>query len=107
MGRQESPQLIERKTQVDTDAQETSRASKYFLMLQSYLVKNNSVLTAFQLDKKTLKAQLITTEVKRIFYQLKSVDLETSDLWKSFGLVANGKIERLECAVYLACLRAL
>ena len=31
MGRQESPQLIERKTQVDTDAQETSRASKYFL----------------------------------------------------------------------------
>jgi len=29
MGRQESPQLIERKTQVDTDAQETSRASKY------------------------------------------------------------------------------
>jgi len=32
MGRQESPQLIERKTQVDTDAQETSRASK----LQEY-----------------------------------------------------------------------
>jgi len=30
MGRQESPQLIERKTQVDTDAQETSRASKSF-----------------------------------------------------------------------------
>jgi len=29
MGRQESPQLIERKTQVDTDAQETSRASKF------------------------------------------------------------------------------
>jgi len=28
MGRQESPQLTERKTQVDTDAQETSRASK-------------------------------------------------------------------------------
>jgi len=28
MGRQESPQLIERKTQVDTDAQEASRASK-------------------------------------------------------------------------------
>jgi len=28
MGRQESPQLIERKAQVDTDAQETSRASK-------------------------------------------------------------------------------
>ena len=31
MGRQESPQLIERKTQVDTDAQETSRASKYLI----------------------------------------------------------------------------
>jgi len=30
MGRQESPQLIERETQVDTDAQETSRASKYY-----------------------------------------------------------------------------
>jgi len=29
MGRQESPQLIEKKTQVDADAQETSRASKY------------------------------------------------------------------------------
>jgi len=29
MGRQESLQLIERKGQVDTDAQETSRASKY------------------------------------------------------------------------------
>ena len=29
MGRQESPQFIERKTQVDTDAQGTSRASKY------------------------------------------------------------------------------
>jgi len=29
MGRQESPQLIERKTQVDTDAKETSTASKY------------------------------------------------------------------------------
>jgi len=29
MGRQESPQLTERKTQVDTDAQKTSRASKY------------------------------------------------------------------------------
>ena len=29
MGRQESPQLIDRKGQVDADAQETSRASKY------------------------------------------------------------------------------
>jgi len=29
MGRQESPQLIDGKGQVDTDAQETNRASKY------------------------------------------------------------------------------
>jgi len=29
MGRQESLQLIERKTQVDTDAQETSRAFNF------------------------------------------------------------------------------
>jgi len=29
MGAHELPQLIERKTQVDTDAQETSRASKH------------------------------------------------------------------------------
>ena len=36
MGRQESPQLIERKTQVDTDAQETSRASKY----RTFYVRN-------------------------------------------------------------------
>ena len=35
MGRQESPQLIERKTQVDTDAQETSRASKYYHTIHS------------------------------------------------------------------------
>jgi len=31
MGRQESPQLVERKGQVDTDAQDTSRACKYIL----------------------------------------------------------------------------
>jgi len=29
MGRQESPQLVERKGQVETDAQETSTASKH------------------------------------------------------------------------------
>jgi len=33
MGRQESPQLIERNAQVDTDAQETSRASKNNLFM--------------------------------------------------------------------------
>jgi len=36
MGRQESPQLIEMKTQVDTDAQETSRASNNWRCGQIY-----------------------------------------------------------------------
>jgi len=31
MGRQDSPQLIEKKTQVDADAQETSRASNFLI----------------------------------------------------------------------------
>jgi len=35
MGRQEWPQLIERKGQVDTDAQETNRASKYMSTITS------------------------------------------------------------------------
>jgi len=42
MGRQESPQLIERKTQVDTDAQETSRASKYFMQFSDKLVAEHN-----------------------------------------------------------------
>jgi len=37
MGRQELPQLIERKTQVDTDAQKTSKASKYTLFFITFL----------------------------------------------------------------------
>jgi len=41
MGRQESPQLIERKTQVDTDAQETSRASKYNFQILASLENNH------------------------------------------------------------------
>ena len=82
-------------------------ASDHFLMLRSYLVKNNSVLTAFQMDKTTLNAQVVITGVKRIFYQLKSVDRERSDLWKDFGLVANRKNERLEFTACLTCLRAL
>ena len=49
-------------------------ASDHILLLRSYLVKNNLVLTAFQMDKTTLNLQLVTTGVKRIFYQLKSVD---------------------------------
>jgi len=38
MGRQESPQLTERKTQVDTDAKETSSASKYYLISEIFLL---------------------------------------------------------------------
>jgi len=32
------------------------------------------------MDKTTLSAQLVTTELKRVFYHLKSVDRERSDL---------------------------
>jgi len=34
------------------------------------------------MDKTTLNAQLVTTESKCVFYHLKSVDCEISDLWK-------------------------
>jgi len=34
------------------------------------------------MDKTTLNAQQITTELKRVFYHLKSVGCERSDLWK-------------------------
>jgi len=37
MRRQESPQLIERKTQLDIAAQETSRASKYHLFIMGII----------------------------------------------------------------------
>jgi len=43
------------------------------------------------MDKTTLNSQLVTTGLKRVFYHLKSVDCERSDLWKSFGLVVNEK----------------
>jgi len=39
--------------------------------------------------KTTLNAQLATTGLKRVFYHLKSVDCERSDLWKV--LVVNEK----------------
>jgi len=53
MGRQESPQLLERKGQVDTDAQETGRASKYCLLrcfqstwkVHMYHLRNSTFLT--------------------------------------------------------------
>jgi len=41
------------------------------------------------MDKTTLNAQLVTTGLKRAFYQLKCVDCERSDLWKV--LVVNEK----------------
>jgi len=34
------------------------------------------------MDETTLNALLVTTELKRVFYHLKSVDCERSDLWK-------------------------
>jgi len=37
------------------------------------------------MDKTALDAQLVTTELKRVLYHLKSVDCGKSDLWKSFG----------------------
>jgi len=51
MGRQESPQLIERKTQVDTDAQETSRASIYCMTLYISFnrLKNNKIFNRISL----------------------------------------------------------
>jgi len=43
------------------------------------------------MDKTAFNAQLVTTELKRVFDHLKSVDCERSDLWKV--LVANEKNE--------------
>jgi len=37
------------------------------------------------MDKTTLNAQLVTTELKCVFYHLKSVDCGRSDQWKRFG----------------------
>jgi len=34
------------------------------------------------MDKTTLNTQLVTMELKRVFYNLESVDCERSDLWK-------------------------
>jgi len=47
------------------------------------------------MDKTTL---LVTTGLKHVFYHLKSVACERSDLWKSVVLVANGKNDRLDFA---------
>jgi len=34
------------------------------------------------MDKTTLNAQLVTTELRHVFYHLKSVDCERPHLWK-------------------------
>jgi len=59
------------------------------------------------MDKTMLNAQLLTTGLKCVFYHLKSVDCERSDLWKSSGLAANEKNARLDFAACYTCLHAL
>jgi len=56
MGRQESPQLIERKGQVDTDAQGTSRASKcrFIIAYQVVVVACATVHNNISLAEKQL-----------------------------------------------------
>jgi len=45
------------------------------------------------MDKTTLNAQLVTTEIKRVFYHLKSVDCERADLWKAWVWLSMKKNE--------------
>jgi len=45
------------------------------------------------MDKTTLNAQLVTTELKRACYHLKSVDCKRSDLWKVLGWLSMKKNE--------------
>jgi len=45
------------------------------------------------MDKTTLNAQLATTELNRVFYRLKSVDCERSDLWKVLVWLSRKKNE--------------
>jgi len=39
------------------------------------------------MDTRTLNAQLVITGLKCVFYHLKCVDCERSDVWKSFDPV--------------------
>jgi len=48
--------------------------------------------------KTTLNAQLVTTELKRVFYHLKSVDCEKWDLWKVLVWLSMKKNEQLDFA---------
>jgi len=50
------------------------------------------------MHKTALNAHLVTTGRKRGLYHLKSVDCRRWELWKSFGVVANEKNERLDFA---------
>jgi len=50
--------------------------------------------------RQRFNAQLFTTGLKSVFYHLKSVDCERSDMWKSFGLIGNEKNDRLD---FVAC----
>jgi len=59
MGKQESPQLIERKTQVDTDAQETSRASKYWFLYSVSVIPENKL--SLQELNQLIKVKLLTS----------------------------------------------
>ena len=59
MGKQESPQLIERKTQVDTDAQETSRASKYWFLYSVSVMPENKL--SLQELNQLIKVKLLTS----------------------------------------------
>jgi len=52
------------------------------------------------MDTATLNAHLVTTGLKCVFYHLKSVDCERSDLWKSFGFGCQWK----EWADWFCCL---
>jgi len=62
-------------------------------------MRNNSVYQPFYMDEITLNAQQFTTGLKRVFYHLKSVVCERSDLWESFSLIANEKNDRLDFVV--------
>jgi len=80
MGRQESPQLIERKTQVDTDAQETSRASKYWIWFNDNLHTFVKVYTRYTCSFIQARACVALSGVRRKF----SWGFSFSGMWWSF-----------------------
>jgi len=50
------------------------------------------------MDKTAFNAHLVKTRLKRVFYNLKSIDCGRSVPWKSFDLGANEKREKLDFA---------